>query len=128
MSDLNSPQTQDLPILDYKHLSALDELSDPNDSLINELSKIFSSTTPNLLSELKNAVERDDQESIRRLAHRLKGSAANLGARRMAAQCAELERQSQNSKSELNLLLLLQIEENFKASEQALKKFSQHPL
>jgi HPt (histidine-containing phosphotransfer) domain-containing protein len=43
------------------------------------------------LEGLRNALREEDAVSLARLAHAMKGSAANLGARGMAAICADVE-------------------------------------
>jgi HPt (histidine-containing phosphotransfer) domain-containing protein len=52
---------------------------------------LFADTTPPLLEQLSNAVHTGDDDGVRRLAHKLKGSCQNLGATRMGALCRELE-------------------------------------
>jgi two-component system, sensor histidine kinase and response regulator len=52
---------------------------------------LFSDTTPPLLEQLSNAVHASDDETVRRLAHKLKGSCQNIGATRMTVLCRSLE-------------------------------------
>jgi two-component system, sensor histidine kinase and response regulator len=52
---------------------------------------LFADTTPPLLEQLSNAVHTGDDDGVRRLAHKLKGSCQNLGATRMGALCRQLE-------------------------------------
>jgi PAS domain S-box-containing protein len=52
---------------------------------------LFADTTPPLLEQLTNAVHADDDEQVRRLAHKLKGSCQNVGAVEMAKLCRQLE-------------------------------------
>jgi two-component system, sensor histidine kinase and response regulator len=52
---------------------------------------LFADTTPPLLEQLSNAVHTGDDDDVRRLAHKLKGSCQNLGATRMGALCRQLE-------------------------------------
>jgi CheY-like chemotaxis protein/HPt (histidine-containing phosphotransfer) domain-containing protein len=52
---------------------------------------LFADTTPPLLEQLSNAVHTGDDEGVRRLAHKLKGSCQNLGATTMGALCRRLE-------------------------------------
>jgi PAS domain S-box-containing protein len=59
--------------------------------IADRLVALFADTTPPLLQELTNAVHASDDEAVRRLAHKLKGSCQNVGAVRMAALCRELE-------------------------------------
>ncbi len=51
----------------------------------------FTTRLPGLLDELQDALSDGDAERLERAAHQLKGSAANLGADELAAQCDVLE-------------------------------------
>jgi CheY-like chemotaxis protein len=59
--------------------------------IADRLVALFADTTPPLLEQLSNAVHSGDEESVRRLAHKLKGSCENVGATRMGALCRQLE-------------------------------------
>jgi two-component system sensor histidine kinase/response regulator len=59
--------------------------------IVDRLVALFEDATPPLLQELSNAVHAGDDEAVRRLAHKLKGSCQNVGATRMAALCRALE-------------------------------------
>jgi PAS domain S-box-containing protein len=59
--------------------------------IADRLVALFADTTPPLLQQLTNAVHASDDEAIRRLAHKLKGSCQNVGAVKMAALCRALE-------------------------------------
>jgi two-component system sensor histidine kinase/response regulator len=59
--------------------------------IADRLVALFADTTPPLLEQLTNAVHASDDEAVRRLAHKLKGSCQNVGAVKMAALCRELE-------------------------------------
>jgi CheY-like chemotaxis protein len=59
--------------------------------IADRLVAMFADTTPPLLEQLTNAVHASDDEAVRRLAHKLKGSCQNVGAVKMAALCRELE-------------------------------------
>jgi HPt (histidine-containing phosphotransfer) domain-containing protein len=41
---------------------------------------MFADATPPVLEQLSNAVHSSDDEAVRRLAHKLKGSCQNVGA------------------------------------------------
>jgi CheY-like chemotaxis protein len=60
--------------------------------IVDQLIELFQDSTPPLLQELREGVAAGDEESVRRAAHKLKGSCQNIGASGMAAQVAELER------------------------------------
>jgi HPt (histidine-containing phosphotransfer) domain-containing protein len=59
--------------------------------IADRLVALFADTTPPLLEQLTNAVHADDDEQVRRLAHKLKGSCQNVGAVEMAKLCRQLE-------------------------------------
>ena len=59
--------------------------------IVDRLVALFADTTPPLLEQLTNAVHASDDETVRRLAHKIKGSCQNVGATKMAALCRELE-------------------------------------
>jgi HPt (histidine-containing phosphotransfer) domain-containing protein len=78
--------------IDPRALANLRDVLDGDPDLLNELIDLFLNDAPALMSTLHEAVERQDAESLTQTAHSLKGSASNLGARGMAAVCANLER------------------------------------
>ena len=53
--------------------------------------RLFSQNTPPLLRSLRAAAATSDREALSATAHRLKGSAANIGAAQMAALCHRIE-------------------------------------
>jgi two-component system sensor histidine kinase/response regulator len=65
--------------------------------IVDRLIALFADTTPQLLEQLSNAVHASDDEAVRRLAHKLKGSCQNVGAVRMAALCLQLEERDARS-------------------------------
>ena len=56
--------------------------------IVDQLLDLFLQSTPPLLDELRAAVHGDDQEVLRRTAHKLKGSCQNIGATFMATLCS----------------------------------------
>jgi HPt (histidine-containing phosphotransfer) domain-containing protein len=56
-----------------------------------QLVDLFATSTPPLVAELREAVDREDAEEVRRAAHKLKGSCQNIGATFMATLCRALE-------------------------------------
>ncbi len=59
--------------------------------IADRLVALFADTTPPLIEQLSNAVHAGDDDAVRKLAHKLKGSCQNLGATRMATLCRALE-------------------------------------
>ena len=52
---------------------------------------VFARTVPAVLDDLRAAVERDDGEARRALAHKLRGSADTVGAQRLSELARQLE-------------------------------------
>lgn len=59
--------------------------------LIVELIDIYLANVPHQLSVMKDCVLKADANSLKRVAHNLKGSSANLGVNSVAALCEEIE-------------------------------------
>lgn len=59
--------------------------------LIVELIDLYLAGVPKQLSAMKNCVLKADEISLKRAAHNLKGSSANLGVKSVAALCEEIE-------------------------------------
>ncbi len=58
------------------------------------LVEVFATKTPELLTDMRLAVERGDGASVKDIAHKLRGSCLSLSAVRMAEICAELQTQA----------------------------------
>ncbi|MGE0552849.1 MAG: Hpt domain-containing protein [Gemmatimonadales bacterium] len=59
--------------------------------LVTELIDVFLEDLPGRLAAVQAAVDLGDPQAIRSAAHALKGSAASIGAARLAGACATLE-------------------------------------
>jgi len=59
--------------------------------LVKKITDLFLLDTPRQVADLWDSLRRGDSVRLVKVAHTLKGSAANLGARKMARICAELE-------------------------------------
>jgi two-component system, sensor histidine kinase and response regulator len=78
--------------LDRSVLASLCELQEEGEpNILDELIELFLTDVPPQLVDLWEAVEAGDACSVERIAHTLKGSTANMGAKRMEALCTELE-------------------------------------
>ena len=80
-------------VIDGSVLAGLRELQEPGgpDAAV-ELIELFLRDTPVKIQSMQSAIARSDGLALQESAHSLKGSASNLGARRLARLCAELER------------------------------------
>jgi len=77
--------------LDTSRLDELDALGERATALVDRAISNFVSGLSTTLVELESAVERDDAVAVTATAHRLRGSALNLGADRVAEVTLALE-------------------------------------
>lgn len=85
----------DVPVLDSELLETWRSLSNSSsEDFLAEIIEMFLSNTPKMISELREAFDQKDYQRLRALAHKMKGSSANLGACRLALVCSNLEEDS----------------------------------
>lgn len=81
---------------DCVDMTTLNDLEDAQidgePDIIVELIDLYLEDVSGKLAVMREAIVKTDETSLRRAAHSLRGSSANLGARRVAALCGELER------------------------------------
>jgi signal transduction histidine kinase/DNA-binding response OmpR family regulator len=107
------------PILDPARVEALRELDRGlSRSLFKPVVENFVGNPP--FGELKTAFDGRSWQQVRFLAHRLKGSAANLGASRLAQRASRLERTAAAGDSAGVSTLVLQLQEDFAITADAL--------
>jgi HPt (histidine-containing phosphotransfer) domain-containing protein len=108
--------TLDADILkSYRELTSADE-----SDFLTEVIDIFLENTPPLIAELKQAVEAADPRKFQRLAHKLKGSSSNLGAKSLAKLCEMLERMGMQLETTGSQEILHRIEDEFTHVKHAL--------
>ena len=69
----------------------VDEMGDDTRDIFSELVDSLEHDTARSLDEMRAAIEHASGKDLKPAAHRLKGSSATLGAKRMASVCRELE-------------------------------------
>jgi two-component system sensor histidine kinase/response regulator len=80
-------------VLDAAVLAGLRELREPGQpDPLAEVADLFLQDSPPRLAKIKQHYEEKDATLLERVAHSLKGSAGNLGARRLAGFCADIEK------------------------------------
>jgi CheY-like chemotaxis protein len=78
--------------LDQSVLAGLRELQEEGEpDILKEVVELFLTDVPPQLAALRGAVEAGDAHSVEQIAHTLKGSCGNMGAKRIEALCTELE-------------------------------------
>ena len=74
-------------------LALRDQVAKPGEDVLGELLQLFERDSQLRLVALKDAVAHGDADARKSAAHALKGSAGNVGARRVAAMAAHIEKQ-----------------------------------
>jgi len=84
------PNTENEPILDYGLVREVIELA-PDGEFLNRLLRNLEHDGTRLIAGMRAAINSRDSIEFRQLAHALKGSAINLGLRRLHARAAQAE-------------------------------------
>ena len=80
------------PVLDVSVMAAIRSLGGPDEpDVFAEVARLFLQDVPVQLSALREAIAADCPELVTQVAHRLRGSALEMGALRMAPLCALIE-------------------------------------
>ena len=80
-------------VVDMSVLASFEEVQiDDEPDLIVELIDLYLEDAPRQMTIMQKGIAEADERTLKRAAHSLKGSSANLGIRRMAALCAEIEK------------------------------------
>ena len=110
------------------NLARLGDTFGDDPEFLTEMYGLYIEDASGRLAELDSALAGDDAEKVKSIAHTLKGSSGNVGAERMSALAAELERidSTQDRPKVQELAAALHIE--FDAVQAFLKEFVPTPL
>lgn len=109
-------------VLDQTVLEALRELGGEDEpELFEELVTMFLDDTPARLAEIMQAFENGDAHGLERSAHALKSSCGNLGAKRLAKLCFDIESAGRAGDLEAARSLVGRSNEEFDAVSTALR-------
>jgi CheY-like chemotaxis protein len=126
LSEANVVVDKEISALDLSVLAGLREIQQPGEpDLVTELIDLFLEDTAVQLKVLRKALSKNNTKEVRRLAHLLKGSSANIGAGPMAALYESLEKTEFNNGDAGTLLAKL--EHEFKRVNKALRAERQRP-
>jgi HPt (histidine-containing phosphotransfer) domain-containing protein len=96
-------------------------------NLLKELTSLFETHTPGLIAELEKAITAKQNEMIKRIAHRIKGSAMQLGALRMSRICEQIENKALTQIKSGDTLLDSHVEELRKTYDQTVVDLNEMP-
>ena len=109
-------------MLDVSVMAAIRALGDPGEpDVYAEVAHLFLLDVPIHLSALGVALSTADSESVWRIAHRLRGSALEMGAVRMAPVCAAIEHAARAGSLEHAAAQIESLEREFAAARVALE-------
>ena len=106
-------------IRDRDRLRTLESAGSPG--LVEKLLDSFLEDTPRQLADLLHAAQAGDAARLTKLAHKLKGSVANLGASGMVRVCTELETRGRNGDTGVAPKLVADLERQFGLASTALR-------
>ncbi len=116
-----SVETPGEEILDRAVIAGLRELREPGQpDPLAELIELFLKDARPRLEKMAAALGEKDVSTLAAAAHTLKGSASNLGARRLAGLCANLEKQAKAGELQEAADILLDVKSEFRRVEETL--------
>ena len=108
-----------LPQRDVINLHALDNIralsAERGAALVQRVITAYVDDTPQHLQTLRRAIEVLDTGSLRKVAHSLKSSSANVGAETLAKMCKEMESLGRTATTEGAAVILTDMEQEFQA-------------
>ena len=113
----------DAAVLD--NLRVLQDRAAPG--LLQKLITLFLTDAPAQLVAVRGAVEQQQALALAQLAHALRGAAANMGARGMAATCAQLEALGRSDAMDQAPLLVTRLEAEFHQARMVLSEMAGAP-
>lgn len=89
----NKQNNRSNEVMDWKMIDSIRNLDigEEEGNLLYDLIEGFIAEYPEVVTELKSAVKKQDAEKINSIAHKLKGGGANLGAKGFAKVCYQIE-------------------------------------
>ncbi|MBL8793967.1 MAG: response regulator [Planctomycetia bacterium] len=98
---LVTPASNGVPVAEVLDPAVVDSLLKMQDAgapnFLRELLDLFRSDAPPLVEAIGRGLAANDAVQVRAAAHSLKGTAGNLGARRLAELCADLEKKGRDA-------------------------------
>lgn len=90
-------------------------------AILPRLIDIFSTTTPNMIAEIRQYADNGDLPAMGLAAHRLKGSCVSLGAEQMANICKQLQHKGESNDATDVAAMIDELEALYPATFDALR-------
>lgn len=111
LSETSDDSDETLDAVDMAVLTGLEDAQlEGETDIVVELMELYLEDASGKLAAMQEDLTEKGGMSVGRLAHSLRGSSANLGARRMAALCEEIERMGEGDPSRGGGVLLNRLE------------------
>lgn len=120
------PEKSKKAMLDENLLQSYRNLSDDEPGFLDEVIDLFLEHAPTIMQDLRSVSDGKDPVRLQKLAHKLKGSASNLGAIQMAKICQIMEDRAKNLKAEEISPLLGDLEQEYGLVSKALQSHWKH--
>lgn len=115
---LKAPAESPLDRAALNNIRALQRPGAPN--LLGKLINVYFSSSQELMASLRDGLAQADSEAVRKAAHALKSSSANLGAKQLAGLCKDLEALGRAKQLEGAQALYQKVENEYAQVTQAL--------
>ena len=112
-----------MSVIDERSLDQLSELIGGDKETLHELIRTFLDEGKNIVDEMKEALQTENLDTLRRCAHSLKSSAQDFGAVELSELNATLESQCKHGWPENAVAQTSTISENFTLADIALKQY-----
>jgi two-component system sensor histidine kinase/response regulator len=118
------PETREVIQRDVINRHALDNIralsADRGDALVHKVIAAYVDDTPRHLLTLRQAIAGHDPGQLRKVAHSLKSSSANVGAETLAQMCKDMETLGRTDTTEGAAVILTDMEHEFQAVRHSL--------
>lgn len=118
-------------VIDLTQLNALRKINPSSgDSILKKLITIYLKSSPGFLAQIEDAITTTDRVVLKRAAHTLKSSTANVGATRLAELCKKMETIAETQQITDASAVLSEIQQEFHLVARALETLLQeteHP-
>jgi PAS domain S-box-containing protein len=114
-------------LLDNAAINRLMDIGKATDpGFLQQILDMFLKQAPESISEIKASLEKGDPITMWKAAHKLKGTCLNIGAKKMAEICKEIESKGRHSQLMGLQGLSIQLEMDYKATVEELKSLFQY--
>ncbi len=118
-------------VINLAQLNSLRKINPASgDSILKKLIAIYLKSAPEFLTQIENAIATNDRVVLKRAAHTLKSSTANVGATRLEELCKKMEDLAETQKTADASAALQEIQQEFHLVTRALEslvKETEHP-